>query len=291
MEIKQTDEFAKKNDKHIGGECCVAEQGWQKTTGELRRCPVCGEAIETYIDFPAFDGSKQIVRKKFGIMCRCEREKEKRAQENKMRQAEMKAIQDLKSFSLMEEKHANATLRSFVTQNGNEQLLKIITKYINRFDEMYERNQGLLFWGGVGTGKSYAAAVIANELMNRKVPVLMTSFAKILKESWSTSYDGTSKFNRVKLLIIDDLGVERSTEYALEKMYDVIDGRYQSKKPIIITTNLTIDQMKKETDIKYVRVYDRIFEMCYPVRVEGMSWRKKEAVARFKSTKAFFEEG
>ena len=266
-------------------------QEWQRPVGELRKCPVCGEAIETYVDFPTMDGSKQFVRKKFSIMCRCEREKEKRAQESKMRREDMKIIQTLRSLSLMEEKHANATLRAFVTQNGNERLLKIITKYINHFDEMYERNQGLLFWGGVGTGKSYAAAVIANELMNKKVPVLMTSFAKILKESWSVSYDGTSKFNRVKLLIIDDLGVERNTEYALEKMYDVIDGRYQSKKPIIITTNLSIDQMKKETDMKYVRVYDRIFEMCYPVRVDGMSWRKKEAVARFNSTKAFFEEG
>ena len=83
---------------------------------------------------------------------------------------------------------------------------------------MYEDNQGLLLWGPVGTGKSYAAAVIANELLDRRTSVVMTSFIKILKEVGTFDDDNgkIEKMNQSKLLIIDDLGAERGTEISGE---------------------------------------------------------------------------
>lgn len=57
--------------------------------------------------------------------------------------------------------------------------------------------------------------------------------------------------NQSKLLIIDDLGAERGTDYSLERVYDIIDSRYRSNKPIILTTNLTMEQMKNCEDIRY----------------------------------------
>ena len=92
-----------------------------------------------------------------------------------------------------------------------------------------------------------------------------------------------------KLLIIDDLGAERGTDYSLERVYDIIDSRYRSNKPIILTTNLTMEQMKNCEDIRYNRIYDRIFEMCYPVKVSGLSWRKREAASRYAATKQILE--
>lgn len=150
----------------------------------------------------------------------------------------------------------------------------------------------MLFWGDVGTGKSYTAAAIANELMERLNPVVMTSFVKLLQDMQRVDADDGSymnRLNRAKLLIIDDLGAERGTDYALEKVYDIIDSRYRSGKPAIFTTNLTMQQMKECMDIRYNRIYDRIFEMCYPVKFEGLSWRKKEAADRFVSTRKILE--
>ena len=97
------------------------------------------------------------------------------------------------------------------------------------------------------------------------------------------------KINNAKLLVIDDLGAERGTDYTLERVYDIIDSRYRSNKPIILTTNLTMEQMKDCEDIRYNRIYDRIFEMCYPVKVTGLSWRKREAASRYAETKRILE--
>ena len=98
-----------------------------------------------------------------------------------------------------------------------------------------------------------------------------------------------NRLNRAKLLIIDDLGAERGTDFALEKVYDIIDSRYRAKLPVILTTNLSMDELKQATDIRYARIYDRIFEMCYPLEFVGRSWRKAEANRRFKELEALLE--
>lgn len=83
--------------------------------------------------------------------------------------------------------------------------------------------------------------------------------------------------DRYELLIIDDLGVERSSEYALENIFSVIDWRYRSGRPLIITTNLPLVQLKQETKIEKKRIYDRILERCIPVKIDGVS--RREAMA------------
>ena len=147
---------------------------------------------------------------------------------------------------------------------------------------------------GIPTGKTYAAACIANYLLNRRRSVVMTSFVKLLESMMNFKEDDSvliSRLNRAKLLIIDDLGAERSTDFALEKVYDIVDSRYRAKLPVILTTNLSMDELMQATDIRYTRIYDRIFEMCYPLEFVGRSWRKAEANRRFKDFETFMEEG
>ena len=68
-----------------------------------------------------------------------------------------------------------------------------------------------------------------------------------------------------------------------------MDSRYRAKRPVILTTNLSLDEMKETLDIRYTRIYDRIFEMCYPMQFKGKSWRKAEAAHRFDEMKKFLE--
>lgn len=90
------------------------------------------------------------------------------------------------------------------------------------------------------------------------------------------------------LLIIDDLGIERGTEYALEQVYNVIDTRYKSGRPLIVTTNLTLDELKAPADIPHKRIYDRVLGMCVPVMFNGVNFRKKEAAANMEAAKKLF---
>ena len=151
----------------------------------------------------------------------------------------------------------------------------------NRVDS--ETALGLLLWGDVGTGKSFFAGCVANALLDKGVPVLMTNFAKILNSLTGIYPQDRNEFinslNQYSLLIIDDLGVERNSEFALEQVFHVIDSRYRSMKPMIITTNLTLEELKHPEDLAHSRIYDRILERCVPLKINNQNIRELNAVA------------
>jgi DNA replication protein DnaC len=262
----------------------------------LRYCKVCKKPKETRINFHFGDGTKETV---VPIICDCkkrEMEVEKKAEEYR---TELARIAKLKESSLMSSKLKDASFAAYTQRPENAKAYKIARNYCDKFygtesePGMYERNQGLLFYGPVGTGKSYTAACIANNLLNRGISVVMTSFVKILQAIQSGRMDESEYIhilNTARLLIIDDLGTERNTDYALEKVYNIIDSRVREDKPLILTTNLTLKELAEPPDIRYGRIYDRIFEVCYPVQVTGLSFRRVEALQRQSQMKAFVEE-
>lgn len=258
-------------------------------------CGTCGERRQRYIEIPTWGSSGQETATVIRVvcMCRCEQKEEEDAKRRERLQKDMDRVDRLKKASLMGEKFKEARFSTFQVTKYNARNLKLCQRYVSRFDKMMEKNQGLIFWGDVGTGKSYAAACIANELLSKGIPVVMTSLVKILEIVQSGEENESniiSRLNSARLVIFDDLGAERSTDYALEKIYNIIDSRYRSKKPMLLTTNLTIDEMKEETDRRYSRIYDRIFEVCYPMQFTGKSWRKKTANQRFQEMEALLSE-
>lgn len=264
----------------------------KEIVGEEKVCKVCGERTEMEIDFPLMDGNGATKKMVVHCMCRCEREKKEAEELRVAYEEEQRQIYNLKQLSLLDAKSRSVCFSTYHVNEENAKVFGIAKQYVENFPEMYRQNQGMLFWGDVGTGKSYTAAAIANELMDRLHSVVMTSFVKLLQDiKGFDNSDGVymNRLNMAKLLIIDDLGAERGTDFALEKVYDIIDSRYRSGKPAIFTTNLTIGQMKECTDIRYNRIYDRIFEMCYPVKFNGLSWRKREAAGRYASMKKILE--
>ena len=258
----------------------------------LLHCSVCGDAVEKELDMPNFDGAGSFRRTKVHILCRCrKKELEEKKQKSELNDQKIR-VDELRRLSLIDARSRNIRLSTFQKTENNRRALSIAMNYIRNFETMLERGQGLLFLGDVGTGKSYTAALIANELIDRLQPVIMTSFVKLIEDMRGTETDISGylrRLNLARLLIIDDLGAERGTDYALEKVYDVVDSRYRTGKPVIFTTNLTITEMKECNDIRYNRIYDRIFEMCYPVKFEGLSWRKISATERFKEMKELLE--
>ena len=148
---------------------------------------------------------------------------------------------------------------------------------------------GYLLWGGVGTGKSYFAGCVANALMEQEVAVRMTNFALILNDL-TASFEGRNEYItrlcRAPLLILDDFGMERGTEYSLEQVYNVIDSRYRSRRPLIVTTNLSLQDLQHPQDTAHARIYDRLLEMCAPIRFSGENFRRATAqdkLARLKN--------
>ena len=179
---------------------------------------------------------------------------------------------------------------TFDKDNGKNPVMKVAKDYASKWSEFASKNAGLVLWGDVGTGKTFFAACIANALVEQNVSVKMTNFSTILNDLFAES-DKNKYLDRLNdhgLLIIDDLGIERGTEYALEQVYNVIDTRYKSGKPLIITTNLTLDELKYPTDIPHKRIYDRVLGMCVPIMFNGVNFRKEEAAAKMEAAKKLF---
>ena len=179
---------------------------------------------------------------------------------------------------------------TFDKDNGKNPVMKKARDYIEKWSDALSSNTGLVLWGDVGTGKTFFAACIANALVEQNVSVKMTNFSTILNDLFAESDKNKylDRLNKHSLLIIDDLGIERGTEYALEQVYNVIDTRYKSGKPLIVTTNLTLDELKFPTDIPHKRIYDRVLGMCVPVMFNGMNFRKEEAAAKMEAAKKLF---
>lgn len=170
-----------------------------------------------------------------------------------------------------------------IDDRANEKASDISLRYCTHFLSMKEKGKGILFLGNCGTGKTFLAACIANELINQGFSVLMTNFSRVvniifgLKEGKQNYIDSLNSYD---LLIIDDLGVERQSEYVAEIVQNIVDSRYRAGLPLIITTNLTPKDFSADSsDIAKSRLYSRISEMCLPVVVSGVDRRKKNSAA------------
>lgn len=151
-----------------------------------------------------------------------------------------------------------------------------VKRYIDQWPRMLRENIGLLLHGGVGTGKSASAASICQALRRRKTPCLMSNFATLV------DIGGVPRLSGFDLVVFDDLGAERQSEYMLEGVYRLVSDRIRVKKPMVITTNMSLGDMKTAADIAHRRLFDRILSVCVPVKFEGESYRevqRKEVLA------------
>lgn len=190
---------------------------------------------------------------------------------------------ELRRLSMIDGKLSGCSFDA-ADSGDNVRALNICRRYSDKFADMLRDNRGLLLFGSVGTGKTFAAACIANALMARGYTVLMTSLIRLIGGDYMSD-----RIDSVDLLILDDLGAERGTDYGYERVYAVTDARYRSWKPVIYTTNLTLDELKNSTDIRAARIYDRVLERCFPVEFRGVSRRKREARRGYEEMKRILE--
>lgn len=226
-------------------------------------------------------------------VCKCEAERKQAeidARQNRMRSEEItrnryNAFPDCTGGGTSED-----DVRNWTFENDDKQrpdLTEVAKNYVENFETFREKGKGLLIYGTVGTGKSFISGCIANALLDKRYRVLMTSFSRIEHEVFSAYnkqeyYNGLNNYH---LLILDDFGAERSSDYMQEIVYNVIDNRQRAGLPLIVTSNLTADQLKHPQNITAQRIYSRLLKMCHPLHVVGEDRRKQKAVQEFAETK------
>lgn len=288
-EVNNTAALAETLIKNIGADLREFKDGdYRDEVDGLWHCGVCKKPMQKVLHLPFQGFENRVVR----CQCLCEKAQYEEELKQERLRKDREAVERLRDMSLMDEKFRDSTFDRFKLTQDNTRQFKLCRRYATAFDEMMGKNQGLLFWGKPGTGKTYSAACIANYLLDNRQPVVMTSFVKLIAELQKQQFDEESiigNLNRAALLIIDDLGAERSTDYALERVYNIVDSRYRAKKPMLLTTNLSLAEMQSTTDIRYARIYDRVFEVCYPVEFTGQSWRYAEAARRYDEMQELLE--
>ena len=236
-------------------------------------CGKCHTRKETII---VLANGKQLKPR---CVCKCEQERMQEEEDNRKAKELADKVKELRKMGFPDAEMSRFTFEN--DDRSNEYISDVAKRYADNFTTMYSKHKGLLLFGTVGTGKTYIAACIANALIDRGYTCLVTNFAR-LTNTINGMYDGKQEYidglDRFSLLVIDDLASERDTEYMNEIVTNIIDARYRSGKPMIVTTNLTSEELKNPRDVRKQRIYSRLMEMCIPLEVKGKDRRKKKLI-------------
>jgi len=238
------------------GKCCTPKQT------RLPFDPRTGKADETIVP----------------VMCRCRQEAN---EEMKWRDA-MERFQHIMARRY-EDGISSPDGLQYTFEEDDRRQAKVsdaCKRYVKCWDDMLANNIGVLLYGNVGTGKSFLASCIGNGLLDKQVAVAATNFPRLLNLLQGT-FEKQELLDRLaiyKLLIVDDLGVERDSAYAEEQIFNIIDARSKSRLPVIVTTNFMMEEMENPISMQYARIFDRVLEMC-PIHLKlvGESRRKENA--------------
>lgn len=252
------------------------------STSKIENCPTCGEPLGKII---------KIAGRNYAVprMCKCKRKEQKEYEERDAANQRQIRLDHMFKNSLMTKEFRKITFETWDHKKGNEHMYRLGIKYVKNFKAMKEKNIGLLIYGAPGNGKTFLSGCIANALLDQYIPAVCVSSIGVLdriKDSFNKYGDEGIQnilncLDNADLVIIDDLGVEVNTEWSRATMYQILNTRYEKKKPLIITTNLTLEQLKKRYDQDCPgwengkgRTFDRVVnEMCQPIENSASSIR------------------
>lgn len=195
-------------------------------------------------------------------------------------------------------RYENCSFESFRLPDGARELERAYTvaaAYARDFPAaLPDRNRsGLLFYGAVGTGKTHLAVAIAQKLLERGIGCVFTDYRDLLKRIQAT-FDPANPATEAgvvapllgaDVLILDDLGVGRATDWALETLHYILNHRYSQRLATIVTTNLedlAASMEKREVVLVQAvgeRLRSRLYEMCAFVPMHGEDFRRSGAIS------------
>ena len=268
MSIAKTIETTISKATAILNGCSVDSQGFMI-------CPVCKQRKQ--IDITLFGKITRVP-----CICKCEEKADEEYQIRKKAEAKKEYVENLCINGF----YNKCYLKNVFSNDmySTSQTSKICRNYVTYFGEMYQNGYGLILYGNVGTGKTFYSVCIANALMDMGMSIAVTSLAE-LSNRMSANYGANRNevlrcVENVDLLVLDDLGTERTTSTAMENIFSIINARYNVNKPMIISTNLSLANLSNPKTIDENRLYSRILEKCKYVLVENSARKSKGRESR-----------
>lgn len=206
----------------------------------------------------------------------------------KLMQEFSRKVEKIIKNSKISKRNLNYKFDNFETNNSNKKVFNNLKNYSEKLVNGIEKKE-LILVGNNGIGKTHLACSIANKLIENGIPVIYGTLINLLAElrnSYDTDNDISEMeiiklYENVAILIIDDLGKEKPSEWGLEKLFTIINSRYENNLPVIITTNYNqnslVERLSLNGEIETAKsIISRLYEMCYLVKIEDIDHRIKK---------------
>ena len=256
----------------------------------FKRCEFCGKELQPIgFDYLYVNISEDSIEYE---RCDCSKSKEYWKEiDNKVYEQQKKIrirniINTIYKQNYIGRKLQEMNLENFYFDSSNKYVLDVVNDYINKNKDTM-KSDSLIIMGKSDTGKTHLAAAIANKLIENDKIVLMERLTNLLDRIRETYENNTKSENELieiysnaDMLIIDDLGTEKISNWALEKLYTIIQNRYENGLPIIITTRFNkqglIERFSYSKDPDLVdAIISKLYQMCFGIKLKSM---KKELV-------------
>lgn len=264
--------------------------GYRLLSGEeagkpMVRCDLCG-AERLYLKLDQFNPPRVTL-----MPCECVQKRKREEAERYRRTEEQARINRMFSMASVGEQLSAARFDNFEAIEGTEAALRACKDFADRDPRAH--SEGLLIYGMPGNGKSRLAASVVNELITQGTPCIFQNVSELFRRIKRTYDDGAGEYEtdiiwtlaNAPLIVLDDVGAQRvakkdraDVSWSEEILYSVVDARNRHRKPLIITANAV--EAKDLEPIIGARTYDRILEMCRPVKITAPSYRRKLAIER-----------
>lgn len=206
-------------------------------------------------------------------------QKNQQEAEKFMLEQKQKRIAELLAKSGLGKRFQKRTFENTTTTHRNRHAVAAAREFAEQFPNV---QQGLLFMGSAGTGKTHLAAAIANQLISQLYTVMFGNITDIITVIKS-SYSNQSELDELQilkaitedidLLIIDDLGKEYATENTKMLLYQIVNRLYENEKPVVVTTNFSSEVLAEKYGERGRAVVSRLTEMCQPILMQDEDWR------------------
>ena len=217
------------------------------------------------------------------VICSCEKAEEELKKEEEQKRIQLESFRSLQKASKLGERYVDVSFDNTQIDDETDKSFLIAynrcKKYCENYLQVMAGGFGIYMYGGNGTGKSHLSACIVNELSKKTIPTLFTNFYTLIDDIKNHKAN-INLIATIPFLVFDDIGSEKvkfgeEDSWVQEIIFQIINQRYNEKKPTIFTSNCTIEELMIKRGFSK-KTIDRIVEMANAVlKVDGKSFRFK----------------